>query len=66
MLIASSARTSPRRLVASDGRSDVRDSTLRQLLLEIAPVLLTVDQPDVLSLTELELEKPETVVEVGR
>src|SRR3954451_12351895 len=49
-----------------DGRPDVRDSTLRQLLLEIAPVLLTVDQPDVLGLVQLELEEPETVVEVGR
>lgn len=50
----------------SDGRSDVRIATLRHLLLEIAAVLLMVDQPDLLSLTSLELEEPKTVVEVGR
>jgi hypothetical protein len=49
-----------------DGSPDVHDATLRQLLLEIAPVLLTADQADVLGLVYLEPEEPETVVEFGR
>ncbi len=49
-----------------DGRADVRCSTLRHLLLEIAPVLLTVDQPDVFGLASLAREELETVVKVGR
>jgi hypothetical protein len=49
-----------------DGRSDVRRSALRHLLLEVAPVLLKVHQPGVLGLASLDLEEPEAVVEVSR
>lgn len=34
-----------------NGRSDERHPALGHLLLEIAPVMLTIDQPDVLGLT---------------
>ena len=49
-----------------NGRSDVRGPALRHLVLEIAPVLLAVAQPDVLGGESLELEDPETVMKFGR
>lgn len=48
-----------------DGRSDVRGSARRHLLLEIAPVALTVGQAELLGLDPLEHEKAEAVTEVG-
>jgi hypothetical protein len=48
-----------------DGRSDVRRAARGDLGREIAPVRLTVGQPDVLPFESLEFEEPEAVMELG-